>query len=372
MADKEGVPLESIAGFPESARSRLAELWITTAEDLVGASLPEGGARGLAEFLSIPESELEDLLGQARAVLPPDISFAPEDIQSYGLGALDEPGEEGPEAVSFDVPSLPAQVSLLDGFPPVRNQGGRGTCVAHACVAVREYLVREVLARENLAHGNPPTGGESTQDDLSEQFVYWGCKERDNYTGSGTWIRHGMAVLKEQGVCNEQVWPYNAGSLSGNEGQGPPPAGAESAALAHRIDNSEPVQARWVNALRQQLAEKRPIAFAVPVYSYWFSYPVSKTGDIRMPLSTDKIEGGHAMCMVGYQDDPDVPGGGYFLVRNSWGTTSWGRANVVAPGHARIPYAYMAEHGRSAFVASVAPPKPKLSWWEELLQRLFG
>jgi C1A family cysteine protease len=32
---------------------------------------------------------------------------------------------------------------------------------------------------------------------------------------------------------------------------------------------------------------------------------------------------GHAMLAVGYQDDPEVEGGGYLIVRNSWGK-SWG------------------------------------------------
>jgi C1A family cysteine protease len=358
MADKMGIPLESIDGFPDSVVSRLAELWITTAEDLVGAAVREQGARGLAEFLDISEADLEALVERAMAAFPPEFDFAPDDVHMYGLGALDEPGSAGPEPASFAPPALPSQVDLHDRFPPVRNQANRGTCVAHACVAVREFLL----------------GEESTEGDLSEQFVYWACKERDGYAGSGTWIRHGMGVLEELGVCTEETWPYKGNPIAGNEGQGPPPAGAETKASAHRIEDSEQLQARWVNALRQQLAEERAIAFAVPVFTYWFADPVARTGDIRLPLSTDKVEGGHAMCLVGYQDDPNVPGGGYFLVRNSWGTTTWGRDNAVAPGHARIPYAYMAEHGRSAFAASAPqrPSKPKLSWWEELFRRWFG
>jgi C1A family cysteine protease len=355
MADKKGVPLEGIDGFPEAARSRLAELWITTAEDLVGAAVREDAPRGLAEFLGIPESELDGLVGLAMAALPPSVSFAPGDIQRYGLGALDEPGEGGPEAAAFSAATLPPQVDLHDRFPPVRNQENRGTCVAHACIAAREYLL----------------GAASTRGDLSEQFLYWACKERDGYEGSGTWIYHGMDVLKELGVCVESVWPYNPDPLPGNEGQGPPPADARERALDYRIGSAEQLFARGVNGLRQHLADERAIAFAVPVFTYWFTEPVRSTGDIRLPLSTDHVEGGHAMCMVGYQDDPDVPGGGYFLVRNSWGTTTWGRDNAVAPGHARIPYAYMAEHGSSAHVAYPLP-KPKLSWWQEWWRRWFG
>jgi C1A family cysteine protease len=349
------VPLESIAGFPESARVRLAELWITTAEDLVGAAMRENGSRGLAEHLGIPEPELDGLVGQAMSALPPGIAFAPADIQRHGLGALDEPGEEGPEAAAFSATALPAQVDLHDRFPPVRDQENRGTCVAHACVAVREFLL----------------GDESTQGDLSEQFVYWACKKRDGYAGSGTWIHHGIAVLKELGACVESMWPYNPEPLPGNEGQGPPPADAETEARDYRITDSEQVPSRGVDVLRQQLAQERAIAFAVPVYTYWFTDPVHGTGDIRLPLSTDKIEGGHAMCMVGYQDDADVPGGGYFLVRNSWGTTTWGRDNAIAPGYARIPYAYIAAHGRSAHVAYPLT-EPRLSWWQRWWKRLFG
>jgi C1A family cysteine protease len=355
MADKKGVPLESIAGFPESARVRLAELWIRTAEDLVGAAMRENASRGLAEHLGISELELDGLVGQAMSALPPGIAFAPGEVQRHGLGALDEPEEEGPEAAAFSAAALPAQVDLHDRMPPVRDQENRGTCVAYACVAVREFLL----------------GDESRQGDLSEQFVYWACKERDGYAGSGTWIRHGMAVLKELGVCVESVWPYNPEPLPGNEGQGPPPAGAEAEARDYRIADSEQVSSQGVDALRQQLAQERAIAFAVPVYTYWFTDPVHSTGDIRLPLSTDKVEGGHAMCMVGYQDDADVPGGGYFLVRNSWGTTAWGRDNAIAPGYARIPYAYIAAYGRSAHVA-YSLPEPRLSWWQQWWKRLFA
>ena len=60
------------------------------------------------------------------------------------------------------------------------------------------------------------------------------------------------------------------------------------------------------------------------------------------------------MCMVGCQDDPEVPGGGFFLVRNSWGGM-WARDSAVEPGYARIPYAYIQKYANSAYVASVKP-----------------
>lgn len=79
------------------------------------------------------------------------------------------------------------------------------------------------------------------------------------------------------------------------------------------------------------------------------------------------------MCLVGYEDDPDVPGGGFFYLRNSWGER-WGRDNVLGAGYGRIPYSYLAEHGRSAYTASAPVEEEKTAWerFIEWLRALFG
>jgi hypothetical protein len=360
MADKNGIELTAIAGFSGEAAERLSALWITTAEELVSTARQEGGPQGLAEYLDLPEDEVTDLVELATAALPDDVSFAPDDVLEVGLGALDEPEGEDPddEPVSFDV-SLPSQTNLLAGMPPVRNQKNRGTCVAFSTIAVREYLL----------------GPESGPHDLSEQYQYWNCKQRDGYDGSGTWIKVGMAALEEDGVCTEQVWPYHPNKIADNESQGPPPQGASSEAGQYRIGSAEKLQPRWVNDLKSKLAEDKPIAFAVPVFKYWLTEPARSTGDIRLPLPMDEKKGGHAMCMIGYEDDPAVPGGGYFLVRNSWGTSTWGKDSLVAAGHGRIPYAYMTKFGKSAYTASLTEESTEDetgSWLDRLLRRLFG
>ncbi|MBI3942687.1 MAG: C1 family peptidase [Chloroflexi bacterium] len=336
MAEKQGVPLSSITGFPEAARNRLAELWITTAEDLAGAAVQVNGVQGLSAHLGLTEAETIALVEQAQAALPPDVSFAPGDIDRRSLGSLDEPKDEEPDAGAVSFAVLPPKTDLRARMPPVRDQGGRGTCVAHACAAVREYLL----------------GEQSPAGNLSEQYLYWDCKQRDGYAGAGTYISTAMTCLLEDGVCAEDVWPYNPEQVAGNEGQGPPPATASQEAAGRRISKTDKLKARGVDDIRQVLANNQPVAFAVPVYTFWFAEPGRSTGDLRMPLPTDHEEGGHAMCMVGYEDDPDVPGGGFFLVRNSWGT-GWGFRNEAGPGHARIPYAYIENYASAAHTASV-------------------
>jgi C1A family cysteine protease len=122
-----------------------------------------------------------------------------------------------------------------------------------------------------------------------------------------------------------------------------------------------------VNALRLALANDSPVAFSVPVYAHWWKEPTQSTGDVRLPLPGEKVEGGHAMCMVGYETDLNVPGGGYFLVRNSWGE-GWGWA-----GYARLPFAYINRYGTLAYIARVGTSPESL--WQRLrdwIRNLFG
>jgi C1A family cysteine protease len=318
----------------------------------------------------LADDQTAQLVDLAQAALPPGVAFSQDDEETYGLGAMDEPRDDesgGPQALSFA--PLPARVDLHEHMPAIKNQGRRGTCVSFACTAVREYL----LGVDN--------GGAPGLKDLSEQFLYWNCKKHDGYPGAGTYISVGMDALLHQGQPPEEIWPYNSEIISGNEGQDPPPFGAAEQAVAYCITETEVLPARSVDALRQNLAEGLPVAFAVPVYSYWFSEPIRSTGDIRLPLPGDRLEGGHAMCMVGYEDDPNVPGGGYFMIRNSWGTT-WAAANSIAPGYARLPYAYMAEYASAAHTAraGVTPkpapkPAPQKGFFQKVadfFRKLFG
>lgn len=335
MATKPGTSLRDVQGFPSAVADQLDTLWLTTAEELVSAANQATGPQLLAAFLNLLPEDVDVLVESARAVLPEGEAFDEGDVElAFGARPIDNVvgPEEEPLAFADD---LPSEVDLRNRMPPVRDQGNRGTCVAHATAVVREYLV----------------GDTSIDADLSEQFLYWACKQQDgDPEGEGTWIKTAMAVLKSLGVCPESVWPYNPDGIVNNEGQGPPPTEARDHAKPFQVTAVQELNGRWVDTLKKVLAAGQPIAFDVPVFESWQRPYFSRVADVRVPLPGEQIVGGHAMCLVGYVDDTEVPGGGVFLVRNSWGL-SFGYYGEAGPGYCRMPYEYVRQFGWEAFTA---------------------
>ena len=344
-----GVPLASVPGLTGEQIKTLSDSWLVTAQEFVALGSANAALRDrLASALNITRAALDPLVAAAKATIPEtrDLRSAQIELEAaqaeYGLGALlDEPGLAASFALpNYELPEgravLPTSHSLLDQLPAVRNQGGRGTCVAHAVTAVREQL--------EIAAGSP--------DDLnlSEQYVYWWCKGKDGIPKvSGTYVSVGMRCLNEAGAPLEETWPY-VGNETGDQGQGPPPPAAANGEPAFRTLQTQEIKRTDIDGIRACLYEGRAVAFSIPVFDSWYSSAAtSRWGKITLPLPGEPQNGGHAMTLVGYQDDVDAPGGGYFLVRNSWQPWSWD--GVWREGYGEIPYAYISRYATAVFSA---------------------
>jgi C1A family cysteine protease len=233
----------------------------------------------------------------------------------------------------------PPTLSHVKDMPSIRNQHERGTCVAFASLATYEHYLH--------IHG--------ASHDLSEQFLYWDCKNSDGHPNEeGTWVRVAFPLLQRDGCCTEGDWSYVPNVIVGNEGQGPPPAGVQRNALAYRMAGSVNIPPTSILDIKNALNNGRCVTFSIPVYNSWFaSLQVRLTGDLTMPIPGEVPIGGHAMCMVGYDDMPNSPeiGGGRFIIRNSWDVT-WGANSPHGPGYGTIPYLYIARSCMEAFSIS--------------------
>lgn len=291
---------------------------------LADAGLPTGvGQRVLNEFAQTPRgaAELRDWERYDRFVYRSgcelDLNSPPTFTAAQTLGGA---------AATFAAPpaAAHAEVSLIGKrMPPVRDQGNRGTCVAFTTMACLEYY-------NNVR-------GEKTGLDLSEQYMYWNM-----VTQTGQRNLQSAYPLLSGGSCLEGTWPYFANELEDNDTQGPPPPFAAKEAPAYGCVRSRQLPPRDVDPIKNALAKDRLVGIGIPVYDSWFeSAVVRKYGNITVPLPGEVAQTiGHAVTLVGYADDLEFAGGGYFIVRNSWGL-NWATAGALGPGYGTIPYRYI-------------------------------
>lgn len=311
----------------------LSELGIEDAEQLIALNAIPGVRADLETILGPQADNLSSLLSQIQTVVPQDrldllSKPAPKD---FGLGVIPPTQEMMATAESMTLSTesteaiaIPASINLIPYMSPIRNQGPRGTCVSFALTALNEYILR----RRGFIR------------DLSEQHFYFEIKQIDGSPGGcGTWQVRAVQALANRGECLESIWPYNPSLPCNNHG--PLPVTARPNGLSYRL-NTLAVSARSVLSYKSHMALQRPVTISIPVYNSWYqSQETRRSGRITMRVGNEPIVGGHAVCLVGYQDTPTSPGGGFFIVRNSWSTSGFGYQCPYGAGYGTIPYQYI-------------------------------
>lgn len=343
MADVGGelTPLTRVPGFSGALRARLDDYWITTAEEFASTARLGNGRHGdgltaLGVALGLDLPRMQALYTACEQASPRAHEYAALTELDVGDGLLldDLPTDKGLDFAP--AVELPPQ-ALIPNLPPVRDQGRRNTCVAFTLATMLQIL----------------TGDHRR---LSEQFLFWGAKQLDGRPAhaGGTVPSAAVAALDRYGVCMHDEWPYSPEPGSGSVGQGPPPAQALEAALARRATGG-PLESNRSPAVRAALAEGRPVLLGLPVYPFWRdSGQARHAGRVRRPLDGEAVVGGHAVCAVGYRDDPAVPGGGFIIFRNSWGE-AWGDESPDGAGTGYVPYAVVDRENRAAFALDAVP-----------------
>jgi C1A family cysteine protease len=240
------------------------------------------------------------------------------------------------ESFAFDNDQqLSSGVNLAGHLPPVRYQGSRGTCVAFAATDVNNFS----FFRKT---GQFPS--------LSVQYLFSEMKKLEGNGSCKAFLSSALAVIRTKGQCQENVWSYNPNSPC-IQNDGAPP-NTDQNALQFRNAGISLMGGDIVLKLRQVLTNGRIAAYAFPIYNSWYrNADTQKTGRLFMPFPEDEPlrdgDGeivGHAVSVVGFQDESTAPGGGYFIIRNSWGPQFWGRESIYGQGYGTVPYAFLKQY----------------------------
>ncbi len=168
--------------------------------------------------------------------------------------------------------------------PSVGNQGADGACVGWATA----YAARSIM-----------TGAQTY---FSPSYVYNQIKISD--CSSGSYPVDAINLIYNQGVCTWNYMPYQSGYCYTQ-----PNSSQRQNASYYKISGAYRVNINY-SSIRSQIAAGHPVVVAGRV-----DYAFQNLGYNRILNYVSGSGGGHAYCVVGYNDDYRC-----FRILNSWGT----------------------------------------------------
>lgn len=219
--------------------------------------------------------------------------------------------------------TLPTSADLRKYFTKIKNQGGQSACASFSLVSVFEYF----MANET-----------KTNPDLSEAFVYYNARNitGETETDCGTTLHNVIRAMTDNGVCVEELCPYNE-----NKHSVKPDETAYSDALNRKLVAAQNVPID-VETIKSAINEGYPVIASFCVFD---SFAKNTRGFVSLPSEQERQKSKkeyHAMVICGYSDDQ-----GYFIVRNSWGK-SFGD-----DGYCYIPYAYVRDTDLTIYACAI-------------------
>lgn len=223
----------------------------------------------------------------------------------------------------FKVSKLPVKVDLRSKCPPVVDQGNLGSCTGNSLAGALGFIHNKEL--------------------FSRLFIYYNerSEENDILQDNGAQLRTGIKTLSQYGAPSESLWPYVENQFSVK-----PNVASYSDAIKNKISSYYRIEG--IDQAKHCLSEGFPFVMGFTVYDGFDSNMVAETGYLNFPVSSESVQGGHAVLCCGYGTVKDFIDVKYItkyklndaepvvLIKNSWGM-GWG---VFGTGYFTMPMTY--------------------------------
>ena len=268
-------------------------------------------------------------------------NYNPKNLK-YKMGCKrDPPHADGPRLMRLEeVAQLPPSYLIPDNTP-VENQEDLGSCTANA--ADNASKIRADIVTGNYFNGSRLAfyylerqhDGALDQDCSQEPFVH----------DCGSSLSTAAWVLENYGIAPETLWPYDESKYDTQPDQNyMDEAKKHETTKATRLDGTD--ENLTIANVKAALVNNYPVMFGINCYNEIFN--VGADGNVSMPTAGEQPVGGHALCIIGYDDTHQNLDGssGAVLFKNSWGL-GWGCQKDGTPsggstngGYAWLSYPY--------------------------------
>ena len=269
---------------------------------------------------------------------------------------------------------LPDSINLEQYLPPTLDQGDAGSCVFNSGVTQQEFY--QIFNPAPTPTPVPPTptptptptpvptptpdwnscmtsfltalpalwksivsgsNAKLTLDTpsytpLSRLFWYYIVRvlEGDVNQDGGAEPRDAWKLLAQNGICSEALWGYNLSKLYTKPTANCYTAATYKISSYHTLSDPNNNITNEITNIKQALASNNVIQLGFTVYaSFMDDGWINSTGVMPIPALGEEVEGGHAVCVYGYDAN-------YLYIRNSWGV-NWGKFN----GDFKMPISFL-------------------------------
>jgi hypothetical protein len=215
----------------------------------------------------------------------------------------------------FPTTAAPSAVDLTSEMPPVGDQGIQNSCVGWAA-GYYDKTHAEYIERR---YGWDPTWSiDVPEHQVSPSFLY---NQINAGRDAGASMMDAQILLCSQGACMLSDFPYHDYDYTTW-----PTEPAYEDAITYRGNDSYGVNMMedpGINQVKLVLANHTTCVLGINIYAN-FDNIVQYDTVYTVRNKTGRSRGGHALCIVGYDDNKQTADGpGAFRLVNSW-STAWG------------------------------------------------